>query len=384
MGGLADFTSIVAAGRNFYVEVMEAEKSKVEVTHSDIKTRLNANLLTFIERANIKHDFSISFGDVHHQMGLSWHTELAFVEISRDVCRINFHDRLIDFKAVNTGFVFIAKIWVLVLVLDRLMSGHPDMSTSFVFEVGDGGSLNQVAYTSHHPDAAVIIDYDFASSNGYDSFRKRCAEVPSWESRKDVLFWRGSTTGARLFNPPSRGIEDNLDWLQRLRACRIISSSVHGDAADVGISRIVQMGEEYLTRRIRQSGLMKQGVPREYFLEYKYVLDIDGNANAWSGLFCSLLGGNCVMKVASPHSHRQWYYDRLHPWREYIPIAADLSDFEERYAWCREHPRHCEEIAGRGRELAMAIDMEQAMKSSVAIIEAWIGTKNVGNIAHKR
>jgi hypothetical protein len=35
-----------------------------------------------------------------------------------------------------------------------------------------------------------------------------------------------------------------------------------------------------------------------------------------------------VLKVASPKLHVQWYYDRLIPWKHFVPVKSDLSDLK--------------------------------------------------------
>ena len=54
---------------------------------------------------------------------------------------------------------------------------------------------------------------------------------------------------------------------------------------------------------------MRPYVPMTDFNKYKYQIDIDGNTNAWPGLFQKLLTGSPVLKVASPYGFRQWLYE---------------------------------------------------------------------------
>ena len=61
-------------------------------------------------------------------------------------------------------------------------------------------------------------------------------------------------------------------------------------------------------------------------VSYKGQIDVDGNANAWSGLYWKLRSNSVVLKVASPKQHKQWYYDRLIAWKHYLPVKSDLSD----------------------------------------------------------
>ena len=104
-------------------------------------------------------------------------------------------------------------------------------------------------------------------------------------------------------------------------------------------------------------------------MRYRGVFDIDGNANAWSGLFCSLLGASCVLKVASPRGFHQWYYPDLKPWHHFIPIQSDFSDLSDAVQWFAAHDAQARDIAARGRELAVSIDMESAVSASAVNLQ---------------
>ena len=86
---------------------------------------------------------------------------------------------------------------------------------------------------------------------------------------------------------------------------------------------------------MRKRGLLGAPVSAAHFPRWRYQIDIDGNSNAWEGLFTKLLTGSLVLKVESAFGFRQWYYDRLLPWRHVVPVAKDMSDLVEKVAWCR-------------------------------------------------
>jgi hypothetical protein len=69
----------------------------------------------------------------------------------------------------------------------------------------------------------------------------------------------------------------------------------------------------------------------------KYQIDIDGNSSSWPGLFQRLLSGDTVLKVTSNKGWRQWYYDDLLPWENFVPVASDLSDLVEIVDWLVGH-----------------------------------------------
>jgi len=56
------------------------------------------------------------------------------------------------------------------------------------------------------------------------------------------------------------------------------------------------------------------------------ILDVDGNVNAW-GLYWRLASGSTVFKVESEYVNS--YTEYAVPYAHYIPIAKNLSDFEE-------------------------------------------------------
>jgi hypothetical protein len=133
---------------------------------------------------------------------------------------------------------------------------------------------------------------------------------------------------------------------------------------DVGIAQLAQIPEPNLRERISAARLIKDGVPRQQFMRYRGAFDIDGNANAWSGLFSSMLGASCILKIASREGYRQWYYDRLKPWEHYIPVKTDLSDLADRVNWFAAHESEAKIIAQRARELAVAIDTPSGFRDS--------------------
>ena len=84
-------------------------------------------------------------------------------------------------------------------------------------------------------------------------------------------------------------------------------------------------------------------------VEYKYILDMDGNACTWDATAWKLNSGSVLMKVES--GWRQWFYDSFHPWTHYVPIADDFSDLQEKYHWCETHPEECETMISNAKDL---------------------------------
>ncbi|BAQ49527.1 MULTISPECIES: glycosyl transferase family 90 [Methylobacterium] len=217
---------------------------------------------------------------------------------------------------------------------------------------------------SNIPGQVAIPDPLFIGSNGYSNIREYCNQSwIDWNDRKSIIFWRGVTTGYRSMARP--------DWrdLPRLRLCKVASSAELKPFCDVGITCIVQIGDPSEIYEIENSGFIRAEVPQERFIEYKYSVDIDGNANSWPGLFTKMLMGNTILKVASEGKYSQWYYDDIKPWVHYIPVEEDMSDLAEKSLWCLGHDEQAKSIAKNALDFSRRLDVESSMPQTAAIIE---------------
>src|SRR5205807_769719 len=100
------------------------------------------------------------------------------------------------------------------------------------------------------------------------------------------------------------------------------------DLFDVGVSSIVQIWDEDQRGEIDRSNILRDACSQMAFMDYKYAIDIDGNSCSWPGLFTKLLMGNTVLKVDSVLGFRQWYYHKLIPWRNFVPVSTAVSAVE--------------------------------------------------------
>lgn len=56
--------------------------------------------------------------------------------------------------------------------------------------------------------------------------------------------------------------------------------------------------------------------------------------------------GAVILKVeARQVADTMWYFPLLEPYVDHVPVKADLSDLEDRIAWCRENDEKCRQIA---------------------------------------
>lgn len=104
------------------------------------------------------------------------------------------------------------------------------------------------------------------------------------------------------------------EWISLLE---MAFTSATASAATLPISFKIQ------PKPLLQEGFVKPEVPKFEFFEYRTLIDVDGWTNAWS-LLDKMIGGTTILKVASAKGYRQWFYDRLMPWENFIPLALAI------------------------------------------------------------
>lgn len=210
----------------------------------------------------------------------------------------------------------------------------------------------------------LIPDLYYFQAKGHEDFEPSLAP---WDQRDDRVVWRGSTTG-RFWQ-----CVEELDELPRYRLCR--AAGRLGPRADFGVTDVVQAADpahEALIRdRLRREGYLREFMPFVDMGRYRYVLDIDGNANSWNFMM-KLRLGCCVLRVESPW--RQWFSDRLMAWTHYVPVREDLSDLAEKVDWCFSHPEMAAAIADRGKTFALEMRFEQERTDAARTVFASRGS----------
>jgi hypothetical protein len=164
------------------------------------------------------------------------------------------------------------------------------------------------------PYTMLIPDFDFIRTNGYTQLLQEINEKDTlkWFQKINKIFWRGGLHGVGY---------EAYDNVTRPRCQRKMLCDLNESYLDASLS--------YITSK-------------ETFLQYKYLIDVDGEVNSWSALWWKLYSNTVLFKVDS--HYEQWYYKNLKEWIHYIPVKADLSDLSEKYQWALEHEEECKKI----------------------------------------
>jgi hypothetical protein len=223
--------------------------------------------------------------------------------------------------------------------------------------LGDYADTDGIAFCSNRDGQILIPDTDFLGTEGYSLARSHFEinKIP-WEDRRAIAFWRGNTTGIRTGG--------SWNSIPRIQLCEICNKEDVRSFFDVGLSGLAQI-PNYEINRVANSDLMRDYFPMLSSDQYKYQIDIDGNSNAWSGLFQKLLSGSAILKVASPYGFRQWYYDRLIPWEHFVPVESDMIDLVEKAQWLIANDHKAMLIGQKGAELASNLSYDLAISDAL-------------------
>ena len=168
-------------------------------------------------------------------------------------------------------------------------------------------------------------------------------DLPPWEKRKPVVFWRGQGTGCG----------NNSSTNPRMKLNELSDTVANLDA------RIMRYTER-IKARVEDGVVLvdykptivvkKYEVPMKEQLNNKFIINVEGNSAAYR--FGSLLGlGFCVLNVQSKYT--LWFEPMLNIYpvdhvniekAHCILVQHDLSDLDKTIQWCMANDSICETI----------------------------------------
>lgn len=188
-----------------------------------------------------------------------------------------------------------------------------------------------------------------------------------WASKKDALYWRGSTTGgfSRDGGWRRQHRQRCVQKLNALDTAKILVRPTTPDATwqvqevprpdyksliDVAFSHIGQCDKGDCDAQ-REFFTLAEPASQDAAWASKLLLDVDGNA--FSGRFYAFLrSGSLPLKLAI---FREWHEEWLRPWLHYVPLGFRGDEYVEvvRFFLKEEQGKElAERLALRGREWA--------------------------------
>lgn len=191
----------------------------------------------------------------------------------------------------------------------------------------------------------------------------------SWEKKKSKLYWRGSTTGGFSRDGGWRRqhrqlFVEKINALDNTKVMKNVSTTAdktewkleeaprtdYKDLMDVKFSHVGQCDPGDCDAQREFFDVVKPE-NQNHAWQYKYILDIDGNA--FSGRFYAFLKSmSLVYKLAV---FKEWHEEWLRPWVHYIPLGLKGDEYVESVRYFNNEPDgqvQAPQLAKQGRDWA--------------------------------
>ncbi|KAF7323454.1 hypothetical protein HMN09_00126300 [Mycena chlorophos] len=201
----------------------------------------------------------------------------------------------------------------------------------------------------------ILFPASYYHSTSWFASKFRYPNEVAWEDKKAQIYWRGTSTGGRIYG-------DNYRRFPRFKLLDL--KREHPELVDARLTRFdySHCGEGCDKRKIiREYHIRGPEDPNTDIYRFKYLLDVDGNT--FSGRFLGLLrSGSLVFKA------RVLASDWLQPFQHFIPVRADLADLVQQVHWAMEHENEARAIMERGRVFAEQVLTDEQNECYFALV----------------
>ena len=163
----------------------------------------------------------------------------------------------------------------------------------------------------------------------------------AFAEKADRAIFVGATSGMLL----------TLDAVATLAAPRLRAAVHFKDSPRVGffLPQIVQCTTPEAAEAVAALGVRGRRHSWREMFGFRYLIAIDGNGVSCSRVTLGLRSNSVLVKYDSPYQLH--YFDRMQPWRHYIPVARD-ADVTRVMDLCAAMPDLATGIAEAGRDFA--------------------------------
>ncbi len=185
-----------------------------------------------------------------------------------------------------------------------------------------------------------IVIPDMFALNGFEPSKALVLEgneLYPWESKLEILFSRGSDIG----------LNDLSSWINHPRTKLISLSLQYPHLVDAKYTSLYSLCHKQFAI---QQGLMGSYVSLQHHPQYKYLICVDAHFATTPRLPLFLHTNSVVFKSNTPSI--LWFNKTLQPYKNFIPVAEDLSDLINQIEWAKSHDEECKQISQNAQRLA--------------------------------
>lgn len=236
---------------------------------------------------------------------------------------------------------------------------------SFTLELEDGieDDVGVVCFSTPENCKSNILmpDPDFFNTNAYEDFSKSIQNIKIEKDQiSHKIYFRGALTGylrniqtkERILEYSQESVDFDILNLPRAEFCLYANDNDFCDAKVTKVNQYLRLQE--VKDCLKKNKILGKVRPNEDNLKFKYQMDIDGNSNAWAGLFTKLLSKRVTFRYITKPKFQQWFYKDLSHLKNIVHII-DLDELESVYKMIRDNDNLANKIASAGYELAKSL-----------------------------
>jgi len=216
--------------------------------------------------------------------------------------------------------------------------GKNKMCPIFSQSIYKGKSADLIMPTAD--DISRVLEFVVPSrcNDQYLKFRHNELEY-NWVNKKEIAIFRGCATGCGITsetNPRLKIVDLSKEYPDLLDA-GIVDYNAKPKKYKGGPLQVIDKSKYKLSNKITNAEKSK----------HKYIVCIDGSVVAFR-LGFELCMNSVVLLGDS--DYEVWYSKWLRPFKEFVPVKADLSDLIEKIQWCKDNDKECQKIAKCARK----------------------------------
>ena len=174
----------------------------------------------------------------------------------------------------------------------------------------------------------------YANPIGFFEFHKE------WFTRKNAVFWRGSTTGHQ--GQTLASCQDSV----RYKVCKDNRLTSNMDLKFTSLCQFKQSEIKNVENHFNELSILGDRVDESEFSKYRMFPDLPGNARAWGTIFRYLDG--CLIFRPTNQLRYLKYDDYMKPWVHFIPVNHDFSDLAQKAEFAIQNTIQSAYIAWNG------------------------------------
>jgi hypothetical protein len=266
-----------------------------------------------------------------------------YVNADKEIQSTKWRQQLESSKAPST---------TLCPILETLCNRNFNRNIDFMFNLADEpvGSYNDTplpafSWVKSNLNSDLLVPYPFWYSNISREKPENCdftEEIESsWNSKKNIGIWRGSTTGIPKFT------EEN--WREQWRPKLVLFCNANPDICDAKISFFCQAKTSAI-KQMRQELGGENRMTMDAQSTYKYAILLDGNSAPSSRMLSNLQSSSLIIKQESPFI--EFFYPSLLPYYHYVPIPRSIEAVRSAIEWARENQEEVKDMIASARKFA--------------------------------